>query len=284
MVGTAPAFARGMSSLSGFVVLDAPVTPRVRVRSWHHRSGPTEFPAGTHAFVEVAWVLEGRATYRVGDRELVVERGQGIVIPARVDHATRIEPGTRAGSAWLACELVSSVAATLGRRAFAGATLIADARDLANLGALLTAEAAEAQAGQLLAVESLAEALVVAVVRRAPGASSASRDPRLTNALALIDTHYAEALTVDDLSRAAGLSRFHFSRMFRDALGVSPYQYLQRVRLERAHELLASGHAVTEAALSVGYRDLGHFAKAFHEHFGCPPSQAAGDAGRARSA
>jgi AraC-like DNA-binding protein len=273
-----------MSSLSGFAVLDVPVTPRVRVRRWHHRFGPTDFPAGTHAFIEVAWVLEGRAIYRVGDREIVVERGQGIVIPARLEHATRIEPGTRASSAWLACELVSSVAASLGRRVFADATLMADARDLEQLGALLTAEAAEAQAGQLLAVDSLAEALVVAVVRRAPCVSSAPRDPRLTSALALIDAHYAEALTVDDLARAAGLSRFHFSRMFRDALGMSPYQYLQRIRLERARELLASGHPVTEAALSVGYRDLGRFAKAFREHFGCAPSQASGDAARARSA
>lgn len=273
-----------MSSLSGFALLDVPVTPRVRVRRWHHRFGPTQFPAGSHAFVEVAWVLEGRATYRVGEREVVVEPGQGIVIPARLAHATRIDPGTCAGSAWIASDLVASVAASLGRRMPSEATMITDARDLEQLGALLTAEAAEARPGQLLAVDSLAEALVVAIVRRAPGASSAPRDPRLSSALAVIDSHYSEALTVDDLSRAAGLSRFHFSRMFREALGTSPYGYLQRVRLERARELLAHGHSVTEAALSVGYRDLGRFARAFREHFGCAPSQTSSDAARARSA
>ncbi len=76
-----------MSSLSGFAVLDAPVTPRVRVRSWHHRSGPTEFPAGTHAFVEVAWVLEGRATYTVGDRELVAGHKVEHIVTRTIDDA-----------------------------------------------------------------------------------------------------------------------------------------------------------------------------------------------------
>jgi AraC-like DNA-binding protein len=268
------------SRLAGIALLDTPVTPRLRVRSWHHRFGPTELGSGSHAFVEVAWVLEGAVTYRVGDRDIVVESGRGIVIPARVEHATRVSPGSRAGSAWIASEQVSGVAASLGRRAFAEATLLGDASDLARLGALLESEAEEARAGQLLAAEALAEALVVAIVRRAPAAVQSPSDPRLGKAIALIESQYAESLGVDALSRAAGISRFHFSRMFRDALGMSPYQYLQRVRLERARELLLGGNCVTDAALSVGFRDLGRFARAFREEFGCAPS----DVGPARIA
>ncbi len=88
-----------------------------------------------------------------------------------------------------------------------------------------------------------------------------------------MESRYAEPLGVDDLSRIAGISRAHFSRRFREALGLSPYQYLQRVRIDRARELLGRGHGVTEAALSVGYRDLGRFAQAFRRQVGCAPSE-----------
>ncbi len=258
--------------LSGFAVQDVPVTPRVRVRSWHHRWGPTAFPPGAHLELEVAWTLEGSASYRIGDATYNVPAGSGIVVPVKLEHATSVTPGTRAGSAWIASELVCEVAASIGRNVFTGPTLLPDTEQLARIGALLQTEAAEPRAGRLVAVEALAEALVVAILRAAPENEHTSRDPRISAAVALMESRYAEPLGVDDLSRTAGISRAHFSRRFREALGLSPYQYLQRVRIDRARELLGRGHGVTEAALSVGYRDLGRFARAFRRQVGCAPS------------
>jgi AraC-like DNA-binding protein len=269
--GTWPASVRRMP-LFGIAVLDVPVTPRVRVRRWHHRWGPSVFPPGAHREVEVAWTLEGSVGYRIGDATYDVAAGSGIVVPAKVDHATSVTPGTSAGSAWIATELVCDVAASMGRRAFGCPTLLPDTEQVARVGSLLWTEAAEIRAGRLVAVEALAEALVVAVLRAAPPAVRATRDPRISAAVALMESHYAEPLGVDDLSRAAGISRAHFSRCFREALGLSPYQYLQSVRIQRARELLGCGHGVTEAALSVGYRDLGRFARAFRRQVGCAPS------------
>ncbi|MFO0565197.1 MAG: AraC family transcriptional regulator [Polyangiaceae bacterium] len=271
--------------LEGFAVLDLEVTPRVRVRSFRHRHGPTSFPKGRHAALEVAWILDGEATYDVDGRELRVEAGMGVVIPPRVEHATRVAPGTCAGSAWIATELYLEIARNLGRGAFTEPVLLPDARHLARLGALLQSEAEEMRAGRALAVEALAEALAVAVVRAAPGGPVAATDPRLAAALGVIERSYAEPISVDELARAAGISRFHFSRMFRDAMGTSPYRHLQRVRIEKARELLASGIGVTEAALSVGFRDLGRFARAFRAEVGCAPSAVAKSTGpRAESA
>src|SRR5262245_51280275 len=69
--GTTPARPTGMS-LDGFRVLDVPVTGRIRVRSWHHTAGRRAFPVGAHSDIEVAWVTEGVATYRIGRRNLEV--------------------------------------------------------------------------------------------------------------------------------------------------------------------------------------------------------------------
>ncbi len=264
-----------MSSLSGIAILDSAVTPHVRVRRWQHRSGPTAFPAASHSDVELAWVQSGEASYRIGSREVSVPAGSAIVVPARVEHATRVAPGTRASSVWLSSALVLEVAATVSRSLPNDVVVLQDTRPFASLGDLLYQEAANTAPGQLLAVDALARALAVTLVRAAArDAACSTTDPRIAAALALIEERYADSLGVDELARAAGSSRFHFSRMFREVTGKSPYQYLQRTRVLRAAELLESGgHGVTEVAFSVGYRDLGRFSRAFREEFGFPPSE-----------
>jgi AraC family transcriptional regulator len=124
-----------------------------------------------------------------------------------------------------------------------------------------------------LAAETLSEALLVEVLRSTPVAPGGGRDPRIRRAIELIEARYAEALGIDELSREAGMSRFHFSRQFRAQTGQSPYRFLLATRVRRAAALLAGGRAsVTEAALEVGFTDLGRFAAAFRRELGCAPS------------
>src|SRR3954449_8963357 len=82
----------------------------------------------------------------------------------------------------------------------------------------------------------------------------------LLRARDLADARYAEPLGVDDLARAAGLSRAHFSREFRRAFGESPYAYLLTRRLERAAALLrTTDRSVADVCVSVGLRSVGSF-------------------------
>jgi transcriptional regulator GlxA family with amidase domain len=95
----------------------------------------------------------------------------------------------------------------------------------------------------------------------------------LQRAKDLVDARYAEPLTVDDLASAAGLSRAHFSRAFRDAFGESPYAYLLTRRLERAAALLrTTDRSVAEVCVSVGLASVGSFTTSFKRTFGLPPT------------
>jgi AraC-like DNA-binding protein len=95
----------------------------------------------------------------------------------------------------------------------------------------------------------------------------------LLRAKDLVDARYAEALTVDDLARAAGLSRAHFSRQFRDAFGESPHAYLLTRRLERAAALLrTTDRSVADVCFSVGLRSVGSFTTSFTRTFGESPT------------
>src|ERR1044072_9350997 len=86
----------------------------------------------------------------------------------------------------------------------------------------------------------------------------------LLRARDLVDARYAEPLDVDDLARAAGLSRAHFSPEFRRAFGDSPHQYLLTRRLERAAALLRNtDRSVADICFSVGLQSVGSFTTSF---------------------
>src|SRR6266511_1376673 len=95
----------------------------------------------------------------------------------------------------------------------------------------------------------------------------------LLRARDLADARYLEPLRVDDLARAAGLSRAHFSGEFRRAFGESPHAYLLTRRLERAAALLrTTDRSVAEICISVGLRSVGSFTTSFTRVYGMPPT------------
>jgi AraC-like DNA-binding protein len=95
----------------------------------------------------------------------------------------------------------------------------------------------------------------------------------LLRAKDLADARYFEALGVDDLARAAGLSRAHFSREFRRTFGESPHSYLLTRRLERAAALLRStDRSVIEICLAVGLQSVGSFTTSFTRTYGISPT------------
>src|SRR6476661_2096172 len=95
----------------------------------------------------------------------------------------------------------------------------------------------------------------------------------LLRAKDLADSRYFEPLEVDDLARAAGLSRAHFSREFRRVFGESPHAYLLTRRLERAAALLrATDRPVVAICFAVGLRSVGSFTTSFTRAYGVTPT------------
>ena len=107
---------------------------------------------------------------------------------------------------------------------------------------------------------------------------SAAAGPGIGRALELIEGRYSEPITLDDAARAAGYSRCHFSKVFRERLGVCFVSYLGRVRLRRAAELLTRTEmSVTRVALEVGFNDLSHFERAFRTAYRRSPTKFRGE-------
>jgi AraC-like DNA-binding protein len=95
----------------------------------------------------------------------------------------------------------------------------------------------------------------------------------LARARDLADARYAEEIGVEDMARAAGLSRAYFSREFKRAYGESPRAYLLTRRLERAAALLrTTDRSVSDVCFSVGLRSLGSFTTSFARTYGLSPA------------
>jgi AraC-like DNA-binding protein len=95
----------------------------------------------------------------------------------------------------------------------------------------------------------------------------------LLRAKDLADARYADPLGVNDMARAAGLSRAHFSREFRRAFGESPHAYLLTRRLERAAALLRNtDRSVADICFSVGLQSVGSFTTSFTRTYGLSPT------------
>ena len=95
----------------------------------------------------------------------------------------------------------------------------------------------------------------------------------LLRAKDLADARYAEALGVDEMAAAAGLSRAHFSREFRRAFGETPHVYLLTRRLERAAALLrTTDRSIADICFSVGLASVGSFTTSFTRMFEKSPA------------
>lgn len=97
---------------------------------------------------------------------------------------------------------------------------------------------------------------------------------RLRQITAAMEANLAEGFSLDELAAQAQLSKFHFSRLFKQATGLSPSRYLLDLRLKTARRLLReTDRSIIEIALDIGYRNPGRFAQLFRRELGITPSE-----------
>lgn len=99
-------------------------------------------------------------------------------------------------------------------------------------------------------------------------------DSAVERAIKCIWERYGEPLSLSDIACSAILSRFHFSRIFKDATGVSPGRFLSAVRIYQAKRMLLNTELkVTDISFAVGYNSLGSFTNHFTASVGIPPGR-----------
>ena len=158
---------------------------------------------------------------------------------------------------------------------------------LQHLAMALLEEAKTARSSERLFGEALATALAGHLIRdyasRAreldsiANASAQGGLPRvkLLHAIDYIHDQLHTDLTIAGIARAVFLSPYHFTRLFKQSTGRSPYQYVIEARLKKARELLVSGdHTINDVALQTGFSDQSHLTRHFRNAYGRTPKAA----------
>ena len=115
--------------------------------------------------------------------------------------------------------------------------------------------------------------LVLMLLERQHSREAASLQPSMERSLAYLENQYSGRMTRDALAEIAGVSSSHYSILFKQLTGFSFNEYLSRLRVHRAKELLLSGSGtLREIALKVGYKDEFYFSRRFKQQTGMPPS------------
>jgi len=108
---------------------------------------------------------------------------------------------------------------------------------------------------------------------RAEPAPLAANAPAVARARAYLEAHLAEDVSLPELARVAGVSRFHLLRQFRREFGLPPHAWHMQLRLLRAQRLLRAGETPAGVAASLGFADQSHLTRRFLAAFGVTPGQ-----------
>jgi AraC family transcriptional regulator len=212
-------------------------------------------------------------------------RGQALFLPAMVPWSFR----TATKPDYVALTLDRTFVQCAAHELFAGSDrlewrpgLPVKAPLVSALVLALKTEAETGYQGGTVYGESLATALAVELVRYFTTATG-PRDPThgatlsrnaLRRVMEHVREHLADEITLHDLASTAGLSAFHFARLFEQSTGKAPHQYIIQCRVEKARDLLVGGHQpVAEIALAAGFCDQSHLTSHFKRVFGVTPRQ-----------
>lgn len=251
--------------------------PAIAVVDYVCSAGPADRPyVEVHDEYRVAYVRRGSFGCRIGGRGYELVAGSVMAVRPQVEYLCTHEHHARGDeclSVRLSCELVERLC---GRQSAWRAGCLPPVPQLMVLGELAQAAAGGRSNVGVDEAALLFAARFVALSSEAHVSNTrtlAARErSRAVQAALWIEANSAQPMALRDTARQAGMSAFHFLRLFSKVLGVTPHQYLVRLRLRHAARLLAEeGRSITDTALEVGFSDLSNFVRTFRRAAGVSP-------------
>ena len=236
------------------------------------------FPVHFHDYYVIGFIERGGRHLTCENAEHSVGAGDILLFNPRDKHAcTQTDGGTLDYRAFnIKAEVMDKLAKEITGRKFAlkfNKNVIRDAELFSALRALhemLMRESKEFEKDELLlfAVEQLIQEYGEPFDN-----AVAEHDTEIEKACMYMQQHFSERISLRTLCEVAALSRATLVRAFAKAKGISPYRYLENVRLGEAKKLLEQGATPLDATFSTGFSDQAHFANFFKGYIGLTPKQ-----------
>lgn len=232
------------------------------------------FPSHFHPHYVIGYIEAGARTLSCGDRTYAVGPGDVLLFHPGDSHACAQRDGGALDYRGLNIprEVMLSLAEeTAERRELPGFSknVLSDGETAASLAQLhqMVLEAAPGREERLRSLLALLTGKYGQPLRQEPPAYR----EEVAAACAFLEAHYGEPIRLEEICRRAGLSKSTLLRAFARAKGVTPYSYLENIRVNEAKRLLAEGVPPAEAALRTGFSDQSHLTHCFRRFTGLVP-------------
>lgn len=260
------------------------------IRIWHNEQ-TDGFEAHWHSALEIIIPVENYYDAEIDNRNYHVLPGDILIIPPRTMHTlTAPESGSRFISLFN-IDFFSALKDNVGIQSLLKAPLLLNEMNIApvyseiyeNFALIWKEYFGEEEYyefsiySHLLHIFTLLARFELSRLRPFAGSSDLKRRDyfdRLGRSLEYISLHYNEAITLDDAAALSGFSRYHFSRLFKEYMECTFYDYLTDLRVKAAEAMLAGEDLpITEIALRSGFLSISTFNRTFRQKNGCTPKE-----------
>ena len=256
------------------------------VRIWYS-DVPWRYEIHDHSAVEVLLTIDGTVTYTVEDTVYQVRKGEVLIIPPDTPHSLSMEEGSSRylflfePDAIMSMRDIKSIAMYFNKPFHLrdGSEAHVRIRELL-LRARDAYEKREMRCNTgcysciLRIYATLGQQYLSGVRPRTDDGLRNMDSEVITAVMTYINNHYREELSLEDVARFAGFSRYYFSRSFKRQTGYSFKDYLCQKRLQVAMDLLIrTNHSMRDVAIESGFGSVATFNRVFREKKGCTPTQ-----------
>ena len=256
------------------------------IRIWYSDI-PWRYETHDHSAVEILLTLEGMVTYTIEDKIYQVRKGEILIVPPDTLHSLSMGEGS---SRYLFLFESDAIMAMRDLKAMASyfhkPFHLRDGSDAHVRIRELLLRAREAYEKREMMWNTMCYSCILRVyatlgqrylsgIKPRTGDNMRNMDSEGINAvMTYINNHYREELSLEDVARFAGFSRYYFSRSFKRQTGYSFKDYLCQKRLQVAMDLLIrTNRSMRDVAIESGFGSVATFNRVFREKKGCTPTQ-----------
>ncbi len=225
------------------------------------------FPMHRHKSISLGMVLKGSRRLTIFKHKYIIAEGDVFIINSEEPHSIG-EVKNREHDYIVLSILPQLIIQNLGNDQIRFKNIIDSPVLAKHLSGLFEILIKNKSIGSLLDIASIVKSMEQ--YKTVPPYLSIT-DNRLLKAKNHLDQSVTDTHSLESLADKASLSVFHFSRLFKKYIGMSPHRYLLDNRLRCARELLEMGHTIFDIAIAAGFYDSSHFIRHFSKYYGVSP-------------
>lgn len=236
-----------------------------------------------HEHIELHYIVKGGSIFYCNQKKIVAKEGSLVVFNSNELHCGVLEEKKMEAIA-VVFEL-SAFSKEVAHTGFVFENLIENDAFIKNKMEEFYFENKEKKIGYKLAARGILYEMITYLMRnhvavKLSESENSKRNKqliRLNTVIEYIQQNYNEPICNKTLASLIHLSEDRFNHLFKESMGVSPLNYINNFRLEKAKNLLKIGeYTILEAAMEVGFSDINHFGRLFRKKYGCTPSSISG--------